>query len=174
MHATILYDSTYAHASVTSQSNPTTNEKLVAKSRAIFERVSRIRPIDLVYVRGHSGNLGNDHADRLAGLGATRSTNHPICSMVTSSRAPPPVHPLQVDHCCRCGRVFSGPSYARQLAGHEAYCKATGRLPAFIPCRAGCGKQFPWQTPRGSGKRTHHAPALAGSKPLNIPGHSPS
>ena len=124
VHATILYDSTYAHASVTSQSNPTTNEKLVAKSRAIFERVSRIRPFDFVYVRGHSGNLGNNHADRLAGLGTTGQQTTQSARWLLPLAAPPPVHPLQVDHCCRCGRVFSGPSYARRLAVHEAYCKA--------------------------------------------------
>ncbi|CAJ1396225.1 unnamed protein product [Effrenium voratum] len=33
--------------------------------------------------------------------------------------SPAPVQPWQVDWCWRCGKVFSGPSHARQLAGHE-------------------------------------------------------
>ena len=57
----------------------------------------------------------------------------------------------------RCGRVFSGASHARQLAGHEAYCKGPGSPPAAIPCRPGCGKTFAWRLPSAGRKQPHHA-----------------
>ena len=65
------------------------------------------------------------------------------------------------------GRFRDRPTLGSWLAMRLTACKATGRPPAFIPCRAGCGKQFPWQTPRGSGKRTHHARAAREARNLH-------
>ena len=70
---------------------------------------------------------------------------------------PLPISPLLVDHCWRCGRVFSGSSYARQLAGHEAHCKIPGAPPAHIWCRNNCGRSFPWKFTDTPGKHNHHA-----------------
>ena len=121
--ATIFYDSTYAYNALTSSPQPAANDVLVTKARAIFDRVRQVRPIDFKYFRGHSGNQGNDHADRLAGLGANGLQTTQSCRWLIPMASPPPVNPLQIDHCWKCGRVFSGESFARQLAGHEAYCQ---------------------------------------------------
>ena len=140
--ATIYYDSTYAYTIITGQTSPVENDELVRQAKEIYARVSAIRTIEFRHVKGHSGNQGNDCADALAAKGArgqqcsqSRRWLHPLNS-------PPPVDPLLVDHCWRCGKVFSGPSYARQLAGHEAYCKVAGDAPPDIPCRLNCGKNF--------------------------------
>ena len=119
--------------------------------------MSSSRPIDCCFVKGHSANLGNDHADRLAGVGAKGQQSTQSARWLVPAGAPEPVSPLSVDHCWRCGRVFSGDSYGRQLAGHEAYCKIPGAPPAHIPCRRKCGRTFPWRSSSQQGKHKHHA-----------------
>ena len=67
------------------------------------------------------------------------------------------MQPWQVDWCWRCGKVFSGPSHARQLAGHEGQCHVPSVPPPRIPCRKGRGRQFEWRFPSGRRKQAHHA-----------------
>lgn len=43
--------------------------------------------------------------------------------------SPSPSDPLLTDFCWRCGQVFTGTSYARQLAVHEAHCVIPGAAP---------------------------------------------
>jgi rubrerythrin len=57
----------------------------------------------------------------------------------------------------RCGQVFTGTSYARQLAGHEAHCVIPGAAPPHIPCRRNCGKTFEWRFKQEGKKHFHHA-----------------
>ena len=68
--ATIYYDSTYAYTAITGQTKPQENQALVGQAQLVLQRIQRIRPVDFVFVKGHSGNTGNDHADQLAGRGA--------------------------------------------------------------------------------------------------------
>ena len=118
--ATLHFDSTYAQQIITEQSEPTTNIELVKQARSIYRRVSTQRLISWNKVVAHFNNHGNEYADFLAGEG---------------SKGHQTKHPLLTDWCWRCGTVFSGPSYARQLAGHEAYCKVPGAPPPSLPCR---------------------------------------
>ena len=113
--------------------------------------------LDFFFVKGHSGDKGNDQADRLADLGARGKQTLQSQRWLSPLNEAPPVKPLHMDHCWRCNRVYSGPSHARQLAGHEAYCKVPGAPPPYILCRNGCGKRFAWQSDDGSKKRVHHA-----------------
>ena len=154
--ATIYYDSSYAFQAVTGSSLPEENVALVFQARAIWQRVSALREISIVHVKGHSGNVGNDHADHLAGKGASGLQTKQSARWLLPFNSPSPVSPLFVDHCWRCGRVFSGPSYARQLAGHEGQCKTQGAPPESIPCRHGCGKVFAWKFTRGESTKPGH------------------
>ena len=158
--AVIYYDSTYAFNAITGQFQPEANTDLVFKARNILSRVRHKRAIEFEYVKGHSGNPGNDHADRLAGKGSKGQQSTQSARWLIPLKGPPPVNPLLVDHCWRCGVVYSGPSYARQLAGHEAYCKIEGAPPSHIPCRNNCGKQFPWKFANAQHKTRHHAREL--------------
>ena len=71
--AILYYDSTYAFTAITGSSVPESNETLVTQARAVLRKVRSRRSVDFCYVRGHSGNLGNDRADVLAGPHAGRS-----------------------------------------------------------------------------------------------------
>ena len=140
--ATIYRDSTYTFTAITGRATPKENIVLVQKAREILNRIQIVPPIDFIFVKGHSGNLGNHHADRLAGQGAKG-----IQSTQSSRWRRPLGAPLPI-----CGRVFSGSSYARQLAGHEAHCKVPGASPAHILCRNNCGRSFPWKFTDTPGK----------------------
>ena len=148
--ASLWFNSTYAHDVLTGKAEAGANQALVAAGKKILTRVLNKRTLCWCKVKGHSDNVGNDYADHLAGQGATgQQTKH-------SSRWLAPVDPLLSDSCWRCNRVFTGASHARQLAGHEAYCKGPGSPPASIPCRRGCGKSFQWRQPT-AGRKHHHA-----------------
>jgi ribonuclease HI len=155
--ATIHYDSTYAFNAVTGASNGEANNALCHKARQIFVEANTRRPIDFVKVKGHSGNMGNDHADFLAEQGAKGKQTRQSERWLQQVDGPPPADPLTTDHCWRCGRVFTGVSSARGLAGHEAYCKVPGAPPPSIPCRHACGKTFAWRFNTGAAKQFHHA-----------------
>ncbi|CAE7493888.1 unnamed protein product [Symbiodinium sp. CCMP2592] len=70
--ATIFYDSSYAFNAITGTGEPVENSDLVRYARTVFARVAAVRLVQFSYVKGHSGNVGNDKADELAGLGVTR------------------------------------------------------------------------------------------------------
>ena len=154
--ATLFYDSSYAHGIITGAFVPEANIALAEKAKFIYQRISQSRPILFQHVKGHSGNNGNDWADKLAGQGAKGHQTSQSKRWLAPINAPPQVDPLLIDHCWRCGRVYSGPKYARQLAGHEAYCTVSGAPPSHIPCRRKCGRTFPW-TFAVEGKTRHHA-----------------
>ena len=155
--ARIRFDSTYAHSIITGAYRPHVNLKLASEAKKVFERVSQLRPLAFEKVKGHSGYPGNDHADYLAGLGSKGQQTRQSSRWLIPVGRPAPVQPWQVDWCWRCGKVFSGPSHARQLAGHEGQCHVPSVPPPHIPCRKGCGRQFEWRFPSGRRKQAHHA-----------------
>ena len=155
--ATILYDSEYAHRALTSCHAPEANEKLVLAGRDILSKVKVRRHISFVHVKAHTGVTGNEFADHLAKLGAKGQLTSMSSRWLLPCDVPPPPPAILADNCWRCGKVYSGPSHARSLAGHEAHCKVPGAPPAFIPCRHNCGKQFAWQFATGKRKQPHHA-----------------
>ena len=155
--ATLHFDSTYAQQIITEQSEPTTNIELVKQARCIYRRVSTQRLISWNKVVAHSNNHGNEYADFLAGEGSKGHQTKQSQRWHLPVGSPAPCDPLLTDWCWRRGTVYSGPSYARQLAGHEAYCKVPGAPPPSLPRRKNCGVSFPWQFPKGKRKQAHHA-----------------
>ena len=157
--AIIYYDSTYVVNAITGEGAPESNVtlKLVLQARTMLHKVREKRSVDFSYVKGHSGNTGNDHADKLAGMGSRGDQTTQSFRWLAPLSAPLPVDTLMVDHCWRCKKVYSGPSYARQLAGHQARCKVEGTPPSHICCRFTCGRQFAWKFTGTPGKHEHHA-----------------
>ena len=65
----ITYDSKYAANIARGKWSPSSNKKIAALARSMWERV-RIRfEVQWVWVKGHSGDSGNEAADRAADLG---------------------------------------------------------------------------------------------------------
>ena len=133
------------------------NQELVSNIQTILLSASSKRNIEWVKVKGHSNDNGNDYADKLAELGAAGKQTKQWSRWLLTVGSPSPSHPLLTDCCWKCGIVYSGPSYARQLAGHEAYCSVPSAPPPSLPCRHNCGASFEWQWPKGQGKQAHHA-----------------
>ena len=154
--ALIRYDSTYAFEVITGKATPTENIDLVQNIQTILRSVSAKRCIDWQKVKGHSNDLGNDYADKLAEQGAAGKQTNQWSRWLLPVGSPAPSDPLLTDSCWKCGVVYSGPSHARQLAGHEAYCAVPSAPPPSIPCRHNCGAVFEWQWPKGKRKQAHH------------------
>ena len=133
------------------------NSELVMKCREILRRVSAARAITLEHVRAHTGIVGNERADALAKQGSKGLQTKQSQRWLHPVGVPLPVDPTHIDKCWKCGKVYSGPSYAHALAGHEAHCKVPGAPPSHIVCRKGCGKQFEWRRATGLRKQPHHA-----------------
>jgi hypothetical protein len=153
---TIHFDSTYAHDAITGLSAPEHNVALINKAKELYQRVIAQRMITWNKVLAHSNNHGNEYADHLAGEGSRGKQTRQSPRWQVPVGSPAPSDPLLTDWCWRCGQLYSGPFYARQLAGHEAFCKVPGAPPPSIPCRRGCGITFPWQFPKGKRKQAHH------------------
>ena len=99
--AIVYYDSTYAFHAITGTSSPEANSDLVLNARTVLSRVRLQRVIDFQYVKGDSGNHGNDWADKLAGMGSRGLQTTQSARWILPLQAPPPVDPLLVDHCWR-------------------------------------------------------------------------
>ena len=155
--ACVFYDSEYAHHAITSSDKPEANEKLILNIRDLFSKVKVNRVLEFRHVKAHTGIRGNEFADHLAGQGAKGLQTASSKRWLERCDAPAAVPSILTDRCWRCGQVFTGPSHARALAGHEAHCKVPGAPPPFICCRHGCGKQFKWQFSTGKRKQPHHA-----------------
>ena len=120
--ATLWYDSTYAVDAITKDHYPEHNTELILKVRELLQTVSAKRALDFQKVKAHSGNHGNEQADRLANKGATGSQTNMSSRWTLPIGSPSPSDPLLTDFCWRT-------SYARQLAGHEAHCAIPGAAP---------------------------------------------
>ena len=155
--ATIWFDSTYAHHAITGSHQPDANQELIDKARSLFHQVLTQRPLEWRKVKAHAGNNGNEHAEHLAKKGSKGSQTPHSTRWSLPVGSPTPSDPLNTDFCWRCGQVYSGPSYARQLAGHERGCKVPGPPPPHIPCRKLCGKTFSWRFPTPGKRAFHHA-----------------
>lgn len=71
----IRYDSEYAANSVLGIFNGKKNVELIQKIRTIYQQVnSAVKSISFKHVKGHSGHVYNDRADRLANQGAVMFT----------------------------------------------------------------------------------------------------
>lgn len=68
--AVIHYDSEYAANITTRRNRAHKNQDLAAKVSALWDEVGMQRALELVHVKGHSGNPGNELADQLADKGA--------------------------------------------------------------------------------------------------------
>ena len=135
--AYILYDSEYAYHAITSSGKPEANEKLILNIRDILSKVTVNRVLHFSHVRAHTGVTGNEFADHLAGQGTKGLQTTSSKRWIECCDAPAQVPAILTDHCWRCGEVFTGPSHARSLAGHEAHCVVPGAPPPFICCRHG-------------------------------------
>ena len=74
--AVIHYDSEYAAKSVTGEFNGPKNRPLYSKIRDILQRLTAVEAvspmrIDFEHVKGHSNDIWNDRADRLANKGSS-------------------------------------------------------------------------------------------------------
>ena len=67
---TIWYDSEYAYGQVTGTNRARKNVLLVRYARLLRSRTERVREVRFQHVKGHSGDPGNEAADRAAELGA--------------------------------------------------------------------------------------------------------
>ena len=155
--ALIRYDPTYAFDVLTGRATATENTELVQNIQTILRSVSSKRCIEWSKVKGHSHDHGNDYADKLAEAGASGKQTTQWTRWHLPVGSPSPSDPLLTDFCWKRGLVYSGPSYARQLAGHEAYCSVPSAPPPSLPCRHNCGASFEWQWPTGKRKQAHHA-----------------
>ena len=135
---------------ITKDHSPEHNTELILKVRELLQTVSAKRALDFQKVKAHSGNHGNEQADRLANKGATGSQTNMSSRWTLPIGSPSPSDPLLTDFCWRT-------SYARQLAGHEAHCAIPGAAPPHIPCRRNCGKTCEWRFKQEGKKHFHHA-----------------
>ena len=69
--AVVWYDSEYAYGQVSGVNRARKNVLLVQYARLLRSRVERIAEVSFQHVKGHSGDPGNEAADRAAGLGAS-------------------------------------------------------------------------------------------------------
>lgn len=85
MSAVIMSDSHYAAKSITGEFQGKKNKALIMKIRSHYDQLLKLGnangdrklslQLSIEHVRGHSGNVWNDRADELAGLGAAGRTN---------------------------------------------------------------------------------------------------
>lgn len=68
--AAVHYDSQYAANIVTGRNRAHKNLELASTLQRLYAEIKQQRPLNLVYVKGHSGVAGNELADRLASMGA--------------------------------------------------------------------------------------------------------
>ena len=73
----IHYDSTYAANMTSSYWTPNNNIELIARAQSEWTRVRRIGHVTEKHVKAHSGNTGNEYADRMAAKGAGAEENLP-------------------------------------------------------------------------------------------------
>ena len=138
VQATIHYDSQYARDIAVRVAHPRTNVALAEKVAALVEEVRAIRPLKFKHVKGHSGDIGNDCADKYADRGAAgrsspqwkRWTEVPPAWEVIQQR-----DPRLIEVCRHCGRRF----YDAQTRGsHEGHCNIPGV--ALDPTKGRCRK----------------------------------
>lgn len=70
MGAEIHYDSEYARDIAVRVAHPKSNIPLAQKVADLVDKVRTTRPLEFWHVKGHSGDYGNDAADKYADLGA--------------------------------------------------------------------------------------------------------
>jgi len=58
----------------TSAGEPVKNRELIEPALALIERHRTVRQIDLEWVKGHAGDKGNEHADRLSVIARQQCT----------------------------------------------------------------------------------------------------
>ena len=60
----IFFDSKYARNTLTGRWSPKTNIDMVILARKIYQAATKTHHIKWTWVKGHSGNFGNDLADK--------------------------------------------------------------------------------------------------------------
>ncbi|CAE7559731.1 rnhA [Symbiodinium natans] len=69
--AVLCYDSQYAKKAMTGENRAHANLDLVASVQGLWQDMSTRRRLQLNWVKGHAGDVGNELADKLANEGAT-------------------------------------------------------------------------------------------------------
>ncbi|CAE7513563.1 rnhA, partial [Symbiodinium pilosum] len=85
--AVIHYDSEYARDLAVRAAAPRSNQRLAESVASWVEKVRSVRPLEFRHVKGHSGDVGNDAADKFANRGLAERR-------AAKASAPPPPPPV--------------------------------------------------------------------------------
>ena len=162
VHAEIHYDSEYARDLATRRAAPKTNHELANKVADLVDKVRENRRLTFRHVKGHSGDVGNDSADKYADLGAKGRSSPQWWRW---SQTPTGWEIIQgrdarlIESCRRCGQIFNT---GVERGSHEARCQNIGveMNPEYDRCRK-CGTDVT----RGNGR--YHETYCRGSKEAN-------
>ena len=147
--AVIHYDSEYARDLAVRAAAPRSNQRLAESVASWVEKVRSVRPLEFRHVKGHSGDVGNDAADKFANRGRE---GHASPQWGRWADVPGPWVNVQnrdpdvVEVCRHCGRRFDT---LRSRAAHEGRCGEQGvALPAGMGRCRKCGQQMRQRTVR--------------------------
>ncbi|CAE8679070.1 unnamed protein product [Polarella glacialis] len=127
--ATIYYDSTYAANMAQKLWEPQDNIEIARQVAQLVELVKRERGLHFVWVKGHSGNPGNEWADELADRGtqpavsphSERWSLAMASQQVILPRPKPKARTNTNTNCSKCG-IEMGRANLRK---HEADCRGS-------------------------------------------------
>ena len=99
-----MYDSQFAANITTGISEPHANHKLAQKCHELFLQTKERRPLRFQWVKGHSNNKGNDHAD------AHKGQAQEYCTHSLRWAQPPQfsLTEVNVEKCRKCGADCEG------------------------------------------------------------------
>ena len=135
--AYIHFDSQYAAEATQGISDGQSNQTLIQHCQAQYNTCKQTRKIGWQWVKGHTGQAGNELADKLAEKGSQGQVS------THSHRWAAPHHMAltqeNAERCRKCGRLFRD---ARKCAAHEKGCDGENEVLGTEQLCRKCGLQF--------------------------------
>jgi ribonuclease HI len=140
-NVSFYYDSKWAASMAQGSTNPSAHQQLCDKAKSLINLLKTTTSVGWKWVKGHSGEAGNEKADKLANRGrkgevSVQSKRHsePMPSFYRDQ----PVPQEELETCRKCGRTFG--NNPRTCGYHEKHCgEGVLENPGYMQCRK-CGE----------------------------------